>query len=154
MCFAFVCLWHGFSAHIIFWSAANFVGISLEAIGDRLSNNPRLRQLEVGFRLWRFTKNRHMDIHGKPILKLWSVTCQTWSRSVTCYSAQVTAPRPNRGKKTVLDLSLRLLRLSHDLRFLRLLCSLRLLLKLRIRNNRTYSMASWQAGVRGVKCPP
>jgi len=38
-------MWH----HIIFWVTANFVGVTLEALGDQLSNAPQLQQFEVNF---------------------------------------------------------------------------------------------------------
>jgi len=37
-------MWH----NIVFWVAANFIGITLEAVGDQLSGTPELRQFEVG----------------------------------------------------------------------------------------------------------
>jgi len=37
--------------NVAFWVAANFVGVSLEAIGDQLSSAPLLRQFEVHFAL-------------------------------------------------------------------------------------------------------
>ena len=49
MCFSYVCLWHGMWHNIVFWVAANFIGVTLEAIGDQLSSDPRFRQLEVNF---------------------------------------------------------------------------------------------------------
>jgi len=48
MCFAYVCLWHGMWTNITFWVAANFIGVTVEALGDQLSSDPRLRQFEVG----------------------------------------------------------------------------------------------------------
>jgi len=48
MCFLYVCLWHGMWHNVIFWVAANFIGVSLEAFGDQLSSSQWLRRFEVG----------------------------------------------------------------------------------------------------------
>ena len=47
MCFSYVCLWHGMWHNIVFWVVANFIGVTLEAIGDQISSDPQFRQLEV-----------------------------------------------------------------------------------------------------------
>jgi len=47
MCFAYVCLWHGMWRNVVLWVSANFVGVTLEAFGDRMSGSPRLRRFEA-----------------------------------------------------------------------------------------------------------
>jgi len=38
-------MWH----NIVFWVVTNFTGITLEALGDQLSNISQVKQFEVGF---------------------------------------------------------------------------------------------------------
>jgi len=62
--------------------------------------------LDVLYAVRAYKVKGRVQLYGKPIAELWSVTCHMGSHSVTCYLTQVDAPRLNPSQTIQYSISL------------------------------------------------